>query len=176
MGQLLTTPEGEEIADDDDDTTPADPYADLRRDIAKARGAALLLETTQGGHGERGNAPARDWVASRLGPNPPAALVQAAMDAYERMLSVCGCPPALMRGNADGTAQREALRRWHQSTVLPISKLLTHELSARLEAPVRLVFDSYALDMQARATAVAKLVAAGVDLSTASAAVGLPEG
>ena len=151
VGQLLTTPEGEEIADDDDDTTPADPYADLRRDIAKARGAALLLETTQGGHGERGNAPARDWVASRLGPNPPAALVQAAMDAYERMLSVCGCPPALMRGNADGTAQREALRRWHQSTVLPISKLLTHELSMRLESPVRLVFDNYALDMQARA-------------------------
>ena len=81
-----------------------------------------------------------------------------------------------MRGNADGTAQREALRRWHQSTVLPISKLLTHELSMRLEAPVRLSFDSYAMDMQARATTVAKLVAAGVDLSTATAAVGLPEG
>ena len=175
VGQLLTTPEGEEVADDGDDTTPADPYADLRRDIAKARGAALLLETTSGGHGERGNAPARDWVASRLGPNPPAALVQAAADGYERMLSACGCPPSLFMGNAQGTAQREGLRRWHQSTVLPVAKLLTHELSARLEAPVSFNFDSYAMDMQARATTVAKLVAAGVDLGTATAAVGLPE-
>ena len=29
VGQLLTTPEGEDVADDGDDTTPADPYADL---------------------------------------------------------------------------------------------------------------------------------------------------
>ena len=166
VGQLLTTPEGEEVADDGDDTTPADPYADLRADIGKARGAALLLETTSGGHGERGNAPARDWVASRLGPNPPAALVQAAADGYERMLSACGCPPSLFMGNADGTSQREGLRRWHQSTVLPVAKLLTHELSARLESPVALNFDNYALDMVSRAQTVAKLVSAGVDLST----------
>ena len=175
IGQLLTTPEGEEVADDKDDTTPPDPYADLRADIGKARGAALLLETTSGGHGERGNAPARDWVASRLGPNPPAALVQAAADGYERMLSACGCPPSLFMGNADGTAQREGLRRWHQSTVLPVAKLLTHELSARLEAPVEFVFDNYPLDMVSRAQTVAKLVSAGVDLSTAKAAVGLDE-
>ena len=176
IGQLLTTPEGEEVGDDKDDTTPPDPYADLRADIGKARGAALLLETTSGGHGEgRGNAPARDWVASRLGPNPPAALVQAAADGYERMLSACGCPPSLFMGNADGTAQREANRRYFLTTVLPVAKLLTHELSARLEAPVSFNFDSYAMDMVSRAQTVAKLVSAGVDLSTAKAAVGLDE-
>ena len=43
----------------------------------------------------------------------------------------------------------------------------------KLESPVRLKFDSYAMDMVSRATVVAKLTQAGVASGVALAAVGL---
>ena len=49
----------------------------------------------------------RDWVASRLGPNHSGpALVQFAMDAYERMLSACG----VSTGVDSGATLTEPLR------------------------------------------------------------------
>ena len=84
--------------------------------------------------------------------------------AFLGVLASCGCPPAIFEGGADGTAQREALRRWHLSTVLPLAKLLEYELTMKLETPVKLRFDSYPLDMQSRSTTVAKLVGAGVPI------------
>ena len=80
---------------------------------------------------------------------------------------------AFLFTDADGTSQREALRRWHLGTVLPLARLLEHELTAKLETPVELKFDSYALDMVSRATVVAKLAQAGVPMATALEAVGL---
>ena len=51
--------------------------------------------------------------------------------------------------------------------------MVEHELSAKLETPVKLRFDSYAMDMVSRATVVAKLTGAGVAPGIALAAVGL---
>ena len=77
--------------------------------------------------------------------------------------------------NADGTAQREALRRWHQTCVLPLAGLVEHELRTKLAADVSLKFDSYAMDMVSRSNTVKALVAAGVPLDKALAAVMLDE-
>ena len=154
-----------------------DPLKLLKADIGKAKGAALLVETVMAGFGEgRGAAPARDWIASRLGPNPPEALAGIRNDAFDAVLSACGLPPSLFKANADGTAQREALRRWHLGTVLPLAGLIEDELSEKLEAEVRLRFDSYPLDMVSRASVVDKLVRAGVSTAVALAAVGLDDG
>ena len=95
-------------------------------------------------------------------------------DSFARVLAACGCSPALF-DDSDGTSQREALRRWHLSTVLPLARLVEHELSAKLETPVELKFDSYALDMVSRAQVVSKLAQAGVPMATALAAVGLDD-
>ena len=147
----------------------------LKGDISKARGKALLLETTAAGWGEgRTAAPQSDWKQSRLGPAPPEALVRVADAAFARVLAACGTPPSLFT-DSDGTSQREGLRRWHLGTVLPLAKLLEHELTAKLDTPVKLRFDSYALDMVSRAAVVAKLTAAGVDIGVATSAVGLGE-
>ena len=89
-------------------------------------------------------------------------------------LSACGTPPSLFL-DSDGTSQREALRRWHLGTVLPLARLVEHELTAKLETPVELKFDSYAMDMVSRATVVAKLTGAGVAPGVALAAVGLAD-
>ena len=171
LAMLLTYPEGQDPDDGDDDS--ADPLAPLRASIGAARGKALLLESTAGGMGEgRSNAPQRDWDPKRLGPAPPEAFVALSKDSFGRMLAACGCSPALF-DDSDGTSKREALRQWHLGTVLPHARLLEAELSAKLESPVRLKFDLYAVDLAGRAQAFQKLVAGGVAVNEALVTAGL---
>ena len=164
VAQILAVPEG---ADSD-----SDEFSGIRDTLARARGKAVIAETTQGGFGDRASAPARDWVASRLGPNPPQGLVMLAEGVFTRYVAACGASAALFT-EADGTAQREALRRWHLCTVLPVAELVGRELSERLDADIRLRFDGYALDLQARASSVKKLTDAGMALDQAVGIVGL---
>ena len=168
LAQLLAVPQDGGDPDDDTDTLAA-----LRGDIARARGKALLVETTNAGWGEgRGSAPQRDWATSRLGPQPPATMPEIARDAFARTLAACGTPVSMFT-DADGTSQREALRRWHMGLVLPLARLLEHELRHKLEADVRLRFDPYALDVQGRAAGFAKMVTGGVSIEQALTASGL---
>ena len=167
LAQLLAIPQDGGDGGDDD------PLAKLKADIRTARGKALLVETSSAGWGEgRTAAPQRDWMASRLGPMPADSMVRAADAAFMRVLAACGVPPSLFVA-ADGTSQREAVRRWHQNVVVPLAKILEHELTEKLEVSVRLKFDTYAMDMVSRSQVVAKLTAAGVALPVALAAVGL---
>ena len=169
LAQLLSIP-----SDGGDGDEKTDPLAKLKTDIGSARGKALLVETTSAGFGEgRAAAPHRDWVASRLGPQPPDALVKVSELAFTRMLAACGVPPALFESGADGTSQREALRRWHMNTVIPLARVLEHELTMRLETTVKLKFDGYAMDLQSRATTFQKMVAGGVAVNEALATSGL---
>ena len=168
LAQLLAVPQ--DGGDPDDDT---DTFAGLRADIARARGKALLVETTNAGWGEgRGSAPQRDWATSRLGPTPPATMPEIARDAFARTLAATGTPVSLFT-DADGTSQREALRRWHMGLVVPLARLLEHELRAKLEADVRLRFDPYPLDVAGRAAGFAKMVQGGVTVEQALTASGL---
>ena len=170
LAQLLAVPQ------DGGDDSDADPLAMLKADIKAARGKALLVETSAAGWGEgKTAAPQRDWQAARLGPMPPESMATIRRDAFQAILAACGTPPSLFT-DADGTSQRESLRRWHLGTVLPLARLVEHELSVKLETPVELKFDSYALDMVSRATVVAKLSQAGVPMTTALEAVSLDGG
>ena len=167
LAQLLAIPS------DGGDDSDSDPLKILKADIAGARGKALLLETSAAGWGEgRTAAPQRDWQAARLGPAPPESMATIRKDAFEAVLAACGTPPSLFV-DADGTSQREALRRWHLNTVLPLARLVEHELSMKLETPVELKFDSYPLDLAGRAQAFQKLVAGGVAVNEALATSGL---
>ena len=170
LAQLLAIPS------DGGDDGADDPLKKLKADIAGARGKALLVETSAAGWGEgRTAAPQRDWQAARLGPAPPVTMATIRKDAFEAVLAACGTPPSLFV-DSDGTSQREAVRRWHLNLVLPMARLLEHELTAKLETPVTLKFDSYPLDMVSRATVVAKLAQAGVPMATALQAVNLDGG
>ena len=91
-----------------DATDTDDPDEDLlgaiKAGISAARGAALLVETTASGLGDRAAAPQTDWKANRLGPAPPEAMVSARRSCLRpdarrvRMFS-----PALF-DDSDGTA------------------------------------------------------------------------
>ena len=170
LAQILAVPQ------DGGDGSDADPLKMLKADIAAARGKALLLETTSGGWGDKSNSPGvgnNDWRATRLGPQPPEAMVQVADQAFARMLAACGTPPAMFTADATGTAQTQALRRWHQNLVLPLARILEHELTMRLETDVGLRFDKYPLDLQGRASAFKGLVAGGMAIEQAMAVTGL---
>ena len=171
LAQILAIPQDGGDGDDED------PLKMLKADIAGARGKAVLTETTSGGWGEGNSAkPQSDWKASRLGPNMPQSLVQVSQQSFERVLASCGTPPSLFT-DADGTSQREAIRRYHLGTVLPIARLLEHELTMKLETPVRLKFDGYPKDMVSRAQVFAKLIAAeGMNLGQALQISGLMDG
>ena len=168
IAQIIALPQ--DGGDDDDED---DPLAGLKAQIRKSDGRAAFVETTAAGWGDgKGAAPLKDWIANRLGPNMPAAFVELARDAFLRTLAACGTPAPLFL-DSDGTSQREALRRWHLGTVIPLAQLLEEELSAKLDAPIRLRFDAYPLDLAGRAQAFQKLVAGGMDPTKALATAGL---
>ena len=167
LANLVTYPQ------DGGDGEDGDPLAMLKTDIAGARGKALLVETTAAGLGEgRASAPQRDWVPSRLGPEPPDSMVASVDAAFARMVAACGSTISLFN-DSDGTSQREALRRWHMGTVRPVSVLLAAELTVKLDTPVALRFDAYATDLAGRASAFKSLVTAGMDITEAVAVAGL---
>ena len=166
LAHILPVPQ--DGGDDDDD-----PLKALKADIGAAEGKAVLTETTAAGWGEgKAAAPMSDWKPNRLGPAPPAAFVELARDAFARMVAACGCSVSLFT-DADGTAQREAWRRWHLGTVQPLAKLLAHELTVRLETPVALKLDKYPTDLAGRAAAFKALVTGGMAPAEAAAVSGL---
>lgn len=172
LAQIIAIP-----ADGGDGDEDTDPLAKLKTDIAAARGKAVLTETTAAGWGEgRMTAPQKDWSANRLGPSPPDAMVKVAQQSFEHVLAACGTPPSLFT-DADGTSQREAIRRWHLGTVMPLVRVVEKELAAKLETPVKLELDGYPRDMVSRAQVFAKLAAQeGVSVQQAMQIAGLLEG
>ena len=164
---FITVPEGQNQDDD------SDPLAPLRESIADAKGKALVVESTHSGYGEgRGNAPQRDFSPQRLGPSPSPDQVEAAKDAYTRMLASCGMPIAMFSATTAQSA-REGLRQWHMGTVQPVTRLIESELSRRLDSPIRLKLDTYGLDIAGRASAFKSLVAGGMDLQQAASISGV---
>ena len=93
LANIIPVPQDPASPEGDLDTD-TDPLAQLRADVAAARGRALLTETVAAGHGEgRASAPQKDWVAERLGPAPPAAVVEVARDAFARDARRLRCAP-----------------------------------------------------------------------------------
>jgi len=162
-GNLITQPEG---ASGDDAMEP------LREAIAELRGGTAFVETTRGVDNALGGIPARDWQPQRLGAETPQAVVELGRDAYRRALAAMGTPAALF-DDADGTSQREAMRRYFLSVVVPVAKRIEAELADKLEADISLRFDPYYTDMTGRAQTLEKLTGAGVELAEARRVVGL---
>ena len=96
----------------------------------------MLVETTAAGWGDgKTAAPQHDWLPKRLGSGihrgPGACLPPTASPALWPLAVFrhpCSWTPT-------GTAQREAVRRWHLGTVIPLAKLVERELSDKLEVP-----------------------------------------
>ena len=161
---------------DGGDGGDGDPLKQLKADIAAARGKPLLVETTATGYGTGpAGAPRRDWQQSRLGFEPPDISRTVREDVFGHVLAACNVPPALVHERAEGTAQRESLRRWVHLAVEPMGDLVAAELAAKLDRPgLQLDFSPLmASDLAGKARAIKGLVEAGLDLAAAAAIAGL---
>ena len=169
--QLLPVPEGPKDPESDDD-----PLAKLRRDIGKAKGKPVLVETTAAGWGEgMGGAPRRDWEQKRVGADWPDVLRATRDDCFQHVAAACNVPGVLLDPRAEGTSQREGLRRFAHLGLEPLGELVAAELAAKLDAPgLKLSFAPLmASDLAGKARAIKGLVDAGVELPAAVAIAGL---
>ena len=92
------------------------------------------------------------------------------------VLAACGVPVELTE-TGQGTASREAYRRFLHSSVMPVADLVTQELREKLDSPdLRLSFDRLmASDISGKARAFQSLVAAGMDVDRAARLAGLED-
>ena len=168
VGRLLPIPD---VAGDEPDSGP---LAKLREDLRNARGRTLLVPTTAAGFGEgMAAAPRQDWQQKRLGADPPQALEKIRNAVGQTILAACGVPVELAE-IGQGTAAREAWRRFLHATVDPLGKLVAEELSEKFEFPVSLDFDSLmASDISGRARAFQSMVGGGMEIERAASLSGL---
>ena len=168
VGHLLPVPQ------DGGDGSDGDPTAALKADLAAGRGRTMLVETTAAGWGEgRMAAPGEDWKPRRFGASPPATLPELRSDAALAVLAACQVPASLV-SDADGTAQREAWRRWAMGPLAGLAAIVEAELAAKLDQPVRLDFSGlWAADMAGRASSFKAMVTGGMDPAKAAGLAGL---
>ena len=161
---------------DGGDGSTSDPLAKLKTDIAAADGRAVLVETTASGWDKGvGTAPRRDWEQRRIGFDPPAVLAEARRDMIEAVANACNVPSVLLDARAEGTSQREGLRRFAHLGLEPLGAIVAAELGEKLDAPnLRLDFSALmASDLAGRARAIKGMVEAGMDLQAAVMIAGL---
>ena len=163
------------IPADGGDGEEGDPLANLKSDIAGAKGRPVLLKTTSEGFGEgEAAAPRRDWQANRLGADPPESMIALRRDSNLSVLSACQVPIALF-SDADGTSQRESYRRFVMAVCEPLSQRMAEELRRKLDLPsLDFSFRSlWASDLIGRTQAFQRLVQGGMGIPEAVAAAGI---
>ena len=158
-GYVLPTPK------DGADTTA------LQASMKTLRGHTSVVLTTVAGWGQGNSlAPRQDWAVKRFGGDPPSELRHLRSDAAEAIVATC-VPPGLAFGNTDGTAAREAIRRWFHTSVAPIGRQVEAELRAKLEEPgLTLSFptlEAFASDTVGKARTMGQLVSAGIPVEAA---------
>ena len=148
--------------------------ATLKSDIRNLAGKIAFVESVRTMHpGATANAPRDDWQAKRLGANPPAAEIELLTAASMEVYAACGVPAALF-SVGEGTAQRESFRRMLHSTIQPLGRIVSAELSEKLDAPIALNFDKlFAADLSGRARAFQSMVGGGMDVAKAAGLAGL---
>ena len=165
QGRILGIPK------DGDDAT----VAELKRDIANAKGRILLMESGDWG-GAAGGGQARP-MSQRFGADPPDGLVQVAQQASQEIVAACGLHTALwggLGGSAPAAATREAWRLALFGVVAPLGIKVSAELTAKLGDTVALNWqDLRASDLSGRARAFQSMVGGGMDVAKAAALAGL---
>ena len=144
----------------------------LREDIEALAGRIAIIETTAGGWGEGVGQPRQEFRLARMGPEFPDPNVRLYIAAQESVLAACGYPVQLVQ-SADGTAQREAWRRYLHGTVAPMGRIVT-AAARKAGLAIDIGWDQlFASDVQGRARAFQSLVQGGMSLEAAAAASGI---
>ena len=145
---------------------------ELKQDIRKANGEATVVES--GDWDNPGGGRDAAWRLARLGANPPASLVNLHEVASREIYAACGVPPGLFASGGQSSANRESYRQLLHSTIAPLARLVSSELTEKLETDVSLDFaELKAGDVATAARAFKGFVDAGMEIDRALALSGL---
>ena len=154
------------------DAASSGNVAGLAAKLKALGGKLFVTETTAAGWGAgQASAPKRDYETTRLGAAPPDSLISLRRDVRQDVLAAYGVPVGL----SAAAGVREAWRQFLAGTISPLSKIITAELSDKLDAPdLALTFeDLRAADIVGRARSYKQLVEAGMDAAKAAQITGL---
>ena len=101
-----------------------------------------------------------------------AGLGETARDLHDRVLAACGIPPGMLTASGSAGAIREQMRAFALTTLDPLARMITPELSRKIGLSRPGLQDLMSADVAGRARAVGSLVQSGVPLNTAMALVG----
>ena len=147
----------------------------LRADIRGLSGALATVESmaSSWSEGDKRTAPSREWESRRLGASPPDSVIHLQDLASKEIMSACGISPALFSSTAAASA-REAYRQFLFSVISPLGKIVSAELSKKLETQVILTWGELrAADIMARARSYGSLITAQMDPVRAAQLTGL---
>ena len=103
---------------------------ELAGDIKGLRGGLGIVETMKGDYASSDDGLKEDFEIKRLGANPPETLLKLRTDAERSIFAAAGVP--LLSSVTDGTALREAMRRFLHSTLTPVTAIALEELRLKL--------------------------------------------
>ena len=153
--------------------------AKLQEDLKAIKGNNVLVPSTQDGWDQQGQSGRRsaqsDWQPKRLGANFPTSLEPTRQGASDHIAAAGGVPAALLRGDTEGTAAREAWRQFVTATVKPVARIIEGELRYKLDTPdLTLSFDRLmATPLEQKARVFQGLVKGGKSIEEAAAIAGL---
>ena len=168
VGAILPVAKGPQDPDDE-----ADPLTQLRADLRQIGGRTILTET-QMATGDRATSPLSDFAAKRMGGHVPTTMVALRSSAGLDVARAAGVPLSLVEALSTGTGSREGWRRFTLTSCGALGRTISDEVETKLGVTVE--FDlsaAYGSDLVGRASAVQKLVAAGVDVKDAREIAGL---
>ena len=146
----------------------------IRGALTTGRGGLTPIETTAHAFGQgQFAAPRGDYEQKRFGPMMQTANVSFRDSTFLQVLAACGIPPALY--TSQGAALRAAHNHFIEDTCGALGKLISRELSAKLDQTIEFTFpQAFRSDMSARSRAYSSLKQAEVEPGRAGRIVGLP--
>ncbi|MEO0939875.1 MAG: hypothetical protein AAFY38_17120 [Pseudomonadota bacterium] len=153
------------------DTVPEDQQAAALRGL-KSGGTLAAIKSRADFATNVGQPSRQEFHRTELGPDLRRADLNPFVDALHfRLLAAAGVPPALVTGNGNAGAMREAYRLFVLQTVEPLARQLLPEF-AKVGVSKLSSASMMAADTAGRARSVGALVKAGVELERAMQLVG----
>lgn len=165
-GAVITVPENTKLAQ-------AKERAEKIKDL---KGRTAVLQSTRTQIDLQSVQPGNDQRPIRYGPEPTAESVALREQLEMSIANSCGVPSGLLNPKTEGMASRELLKRFYNSSLIPLARRWSEEIQKKLALPdeqVMFEFDHmHYQDVQARGRTYKVLIDAGLDKTEALQKVG----
>ena len=130
VGSILPLPDGADLSQ-------------IKADIESLRGSIGPSPSSSANFDQGGKAPGKDWMPVRIGPDPKMSTTALRNDIQATLLQCAGISQVFIKSTEQSTL-KEAWRQFIQGTILPLGKLVSDEMSLKLDQDISLSFDDNA--------------------------------